>query len=263
MKTHFIALMLLLACSPVLGAEPELKGTPRELTNYLQDIPCTVQIVGEAEVKVQADRAVVTITVATEEKTLQDALLKNQQIRSLISAQLQQKGIAESDIRSDKFSSTPQYGLFGQKVDSYRVDNQVKITLGSEEQFRHVANLVDNHKEINYLGITFEHSNKEQLKLQALRQACQNAQAKRQIYQEQLDVALTPVSFSIPVITGEDKQELYRRYAAKQSAAKTPLSYSAELVAPLPTEIAVEARFDELIFKAQVIVEYRLQTKAL
>src|SRR5690242_12996660 len=64
--------ILILGFAPLVHAEPELKGTPSELGNYLNTIPKTVLVTGEAEVKVPADRALVTLRVRTENHSLQE-----------------------------------------------------------------------------------------------------------------------------------------------------------------------------------------------
>jgi len=79
---HAIFISLGLFLVPRLNAEPELKGSPTELALYLAGLPKTVAVTGESEVKVQADRAVVSLKVTTENRSLQDALRLNGGISS-------------------------------------------------------------------------------------------------------------------------------------------------------------------------------------
>src|SRR5438876_758256 len=67
-----------------LSAEPELKGSPTEVAAYLVTLPKTVSVAGESEIKVQADRAIINLKVTSENKSLQEALRVNQEIRNKI-----------------------------------------------------------------------------------------------------------------------------------------------------------------------------------
>jgi Protein of unknown function (DUF541) len=96
--TIFISFGLLLV--PPLNAEPELKGSPTELAPYLASLPKTVAVMGESEVKVQADRAVVSLKVTTENRSLQDALRFNQEIRNKIMNSLTDSGLATDRVQA-------------------------------------------------------------------------------------------------------------------------------------------------------------------
>src|SRR5437016_3661199 len=68
---------IITSCLPAgcrLFADTEIKGTPTELSNYLTGIPKNVVITGEAEVRVSADKAIVSLKVSTESKALHDTL---------------------------------------------------------------------------------------------------------------------------------------------------------------------------------------------
>src|SRR5580698_8194282 len=74
-------MLVLLVCGFVsfqLHADPELRGSPYELEKFLSGVPKLVTITGESEIKLPADRAVVTLEISTESKYLQDALKSNQ-----------------------------------------------------------------------------------------------------------------------------------------------------------------------------------------
>src|SRR5215475_8225414 len=87
MKTHLLISIVTMSLSLAARAEPELKGTPSELSRYLQDVPIreipkTISIPGEAELRVPADQAVVTLKVTSENKSLHEALRLNQEVRT-------------------------------------------------------------------------------------------------------------------------------------------------------------------------------------
>lgn len=260
MRTYLVVLALVISSSVVL-AEPELKGSPIELANYLTEIPKTVTIPGEAEIKIQADRAQVNLKVVTEDSSLQKAIVENRQVRTKIETQLKEKGVAPENIRSSQFSSTPEYGWFGDKAKTYTVENMVIVTINSEEQFRLIAQLIDQNKEVRYLGMEYEHSDKDALKLKALANACEAVNAKKEIYEKTLNVALKPVSFSQPhVMLGVANDE----YMARNASAGQYLANKVEkMVAPSAPNAPGDApaRFDELVFTAQITVDYQLTGK--
>src|SRR5207249_9341418 len=108
------ALFFLLKGILTLQAEPELKGNATELSQYLANVPKTVLISGEAELRVPADQAVITLKVTTENRSLQEALHLNQDVRNRLSAYLKNHGVPNDRIRPSRFSSTPKFGLFGE-----------------------------------------------------------------------------------------------------------------------------------------------------
>src|SRR6266516_5249588 len=79
----YILILIWLAVAGV-SAEPELRGTPAELTAYLAGLPKMVSVTGESEVKLPADRAVITLKISTESKSLQEALRLNQEMRGRV-----------------------------------------------------------------------------------------------------------------------------------------------------------------------------------
>jgi uncharacterized protein YggE len=129
MKTKIIILATLLATSAALRAEPEIKGTATDLAQFINGVTKTVTVSGESEVRVPAARAVLTLSVITENRMLQEALRANADARSKVAAQLKQQGIAAERVQSSKFSSTPKFGLFGDKAKSYRVENVMRVSV--------------------------------------------------------------------------------------------------------------------------------------
>ena len=179
-----------------VAAETELKGTPDQLTAYLSGLPKLVSIVGESEVKVPSDRAVVTLKISTESKSLQESLRLNQEARGRVAAFLKENGFGTNQVQAARFSSTQKYGIFAEKAKSHRVDNFLKVTVRDEKDFQAVANAVDRWPEVHFLGIDFEHTNKEALKARAQVQACDNASERKKLFEEKLGVKLSPKRFS-------------------------------------------------------------------
>jgi uncharacterized protein YggE len=176
---------------------------------------------------------------------------------------LAERGIPADRVQASKFSSTPKYGLFGEKAKSYRVENVVKISANDEKEFQAVAGLVDTLPEVRYDSIEFEHSNKEELKRQALEQAIDKATEKKRLYEAKLGVKLTPKGFAENAIgVASPLPAAYRSYVGKNysssSSSMTPLPNAAGDVGEGE---AMSNAFAELVYKAQVTVEYAVESK--
>jgi len=255
----FATTVLLFVIVSAAFAEPELRGSPTELTQYLKDIPKTVSVVGTAEVKVQADRAVVSLSVRTEDKLLATALRVNQKLRAEIISSLIQKGLKADQMKASQFSQTPKYGLFGDKAKSYLVENTIKISVHNEKEFQAVAGVVDSVNEVRYLGVEFEQTDKVTYKNKALADACDKASEKKQLLESKFGFKLVAQKMSegVRVTRAGTQLEQIREYENSSRSGKpvgvTSISGSA-------SEVGDEggANFGELIYTAEVTVEYRV-----
>lgn len=264
MKTIKLMIALVVATGTALHAEPEIKGTASELTQYLTAIPRTVLLAGESEIKVPADQAIVSIRVVTEHKSLQEAARANQELRAKMLGTLAGKGIPAERVKASKFASTPKYGVFGEKPKSYRVENIVKITTQDEKEFQTVANLVDATSEFRHEGIEFEHSDKDGLKKKALEQALDKAAEKKRIYESKLGVKLTPKTFEeerIVAVTPLGARRMYAKPAESAAYQDLPSIRKSSTDPVGEAEEGLPTSFDELVFKAQVTVEYAVESK--
>ena len=259
-----IGLCFLAALS--LHAEPELRGSPYDLEKYLSGVPKTVSVTGEGEIKLPADRAVVMLTISTENKSLQEALRLNQESRKKLLSYLAKKGLPLDRMQASKFSSTPKYGWFSDKAKSYLVDNFVKATVQDESEFQALAGAVDMWPEIQYLSIDFEHGNKQALKAQAIAKACDNANEKKKMYEEKFGVQLSVKKFSEGEVeetglvvqhTGDYSSENFSRPARKGFGLSEPRPAGAS---PNSVQEGMSP-FGELTFTARVSVEYSVEQK--
>ncbi len=250
MSRFQLFLSLLLTVAFPLFAEIELNGNPQELTAYLSAIPGTVMIEGKAEKKLPADRAIIQLKITTEEKSMEASLAANRRLREEITVKLLAAGLTTNRIQAAKFSSTPENGFFSDKVRSYKVQNTMKATVVNEAEFRAVAALVDAHKEISYADTEFELSTKKEVEKALLAEACQDAAAKKVIYEAGLNVTLIPVRFHDGTI------QMQRPMLARTAKMASFIMEDAALSAAAPP-----VQFDEMVFNASITVEYRLYAK--
>ena len=259
MKIPLFLVFLLTSLS--LRAETELKGNPNELRAYLAGLPSTVNITGECEVKVVADRAKVTLKVRTENKSLVDSLRMNQEMRGKVAALLKESGVGADQIQAARFSSTQKFGVFSEKAKSYIVDNFLKITVRDEKEFQAVAGAVDRWAEVHFLGIEFEHTGKEAVKARAKAQACDLAEERRKLYEAKFGVKLVAKGFTeatapaTPVnsaVYGSSVGSLSKGYERGTQLPGGNLD---------PTIGESGSPFGELTYTAKVIVSYTVESK--
>lgn len=255
-----IALVSGISCQS--RADTEIKGTPAELAQYLNGVPKTVLVTGEAEARVPAHRAVLILRVRTESRSLQEALHANNDLRGKLAEQLKKQGIGADRIQSSRFSSTPKFGIFGEKAKSYRVENVMRITLQDDKEFQKAAAAVDTWSEVQFGGVEFEYADQEALKQKAISQACDSVNERRKIYEEKFGLKLTPVRFNEgEVIQGERIPARYQPLRTFTGVSSSP-SFS-DTAGPAGAAAAEESisSFGELVYTARVAAEFSAQVK--
>lgn len=249
-----IFVITLSTLASVAIAAPELSGSPQELSSYLIDQRKIVVINANAEKKLEADQAEVAVIVKTEERSLDKALSSNEKIRESIRNTLQQTGISPDDIKSSKFSSTPSYGWFKEKPKSYEISNEMKVTIINESQLRAIAKIVDAESEV-FLGTTeFKDSKKEHHELSTLEMALEKVNAKKTLYEKQLNIALQPmrvINQHVYTVSPQPAPSTLRR--EKMLSSTTAISMEqAPMVRP------TAAGFGSITYSAHASIEYIL-----
>ncbi len=257
MKKMVLVLIVVLCVSGYAFAEPELKGTPTELSGYLVGLPGTTVISGKAEIKAQADKVVVNIEVLTEKESFEKALKKNQEIREKVSKILMGKGIPAENVKTSRFSTIPEYGWLKKKVKKYHISHMVKITITNKGQFQEVAKVVDQTKEVKYKSLTYEHSKKEQFRQEALEKACQAVIRKKGVYENILQVRLTPLNIDSPQLKTRGALRDEGRYSSGMKLSQGVNISSSGMDAL--TEEATE--FGQIIYTATINVKYMVYSK--
>ena len=76
----------------------------------LLDARKIISINGAADEKVEADQAIVALTIKNEARTLDGALQENEKLQAQVKKGLLDGGITADKIKAANFSSTPDYG---------------------------------------------------------------------------------------------------------------------------------------------------------
>lgn len=249
---RILATLVTFTLSGTLYAAPQLSGSPDELSHYLLEQRKIVTLNGSASEEVEADTAIVAITVRTKEPKLNDALQENEKARQAIKDNLQQAGIGADRIRASRFSSTPNYSWFKDKPSSYEISNEVKITINNEAQLRAIARIVDAQKEVLMGGTEFKDSQKESNEQKALQKALASVQAKQKLYEQSLGISLAPVRI---IDQNVYAQALPRIRAQARGYEKRSDNVASMAVSEAPIE-QESADFGAITYSANTAIEF-------
>ena len=194
MKFKIISIALLFAFSA--SAETELKGSPKELKSFLHPQVNTISITESAEEIAFKDEAVISLLVTTEDDKLALSLSKNAKIRSDILSALTANKILLKNIKNSKFSTSPDYGWFGKKPDSYKVANTVTVLIDNETGLQSIAKIVDTYDEVTLLSTQYKHSEKELYKQKVKEKALNKVLKQKEFYAKSLGLKLKAISFT-------------------------------------------------------------------
>lgn len=252
-KRLFVVLMVA-ASLPAL-AEPEIKGNPSELRQFLHPQDEVVTIYGEAEEKAYTDKAVISLVITTEDKLLAASIEANSKLRERVTKQLVKAGIAGDDIKSSKFSTSPQYGWFGKKPDNYKVVNRMAISITDERHLKEVAAIADIHPEIELSNTVFEHTQKDKFKEQVKLKALDNVMKQKAMYERNLGVKLVPVGFKDTKISHVPTQGAAVLEEVVVRGIRAGGYSSKSDYAPAQSR---EASFDEIRYQASISVDFKI-----
>jgi uncharacterized protein YggE len=247
-----ILVCLILIFSGYAYSAPEIKGSPDEVQQYLTDSKLAT-IAGRAREKAYSDKAIISLIVTTEDPKLAVSIDRNTELRTKISKTLAEEGIKPDNIKTSKFSTSPQYGWFGKKPDSYKVINRMAITVFNENQVRQIAQISDENKEIEFGRTVFEHSEKEAFKAKLKKQALEDAMRQKQYYESTLGVKLTPVNFRDNEFIMQDD------HLAEEVVVKARRAVSSYADSAPPS--AVAQTFDEIEYQANISIDFKVGSK--
>jgi len=201
MTNKILLLASALLVSVQVSGAPELKGSPEELRGFLKDPANNVRISGYADDTAYADNARITLIITTESKLLAEAIEANGALRAQIMNEFLGAGVGAEKINTSKFSTSPQFGWFGDKPKSYKVVNRMQVEVSDEKHMRAVALAADNNPEIEFSDIEFEYSGDEAMKKSVLADAMDDLMEKKSYYEERLGLVLKPVKFTAPNVS--------------------------------------------------------------
>jgi len=210
-------------------AQPELKGSPEELRQFLVQKKI-VTLHSLADERAYSDRAVVGLVVTTESKQLSKSMTENRELRKKLAEFLVASGVSLKNIKSSKFSSSPQYGWFGSAPSSYKVINRLSITINDEQHL-------------------------EKVKTKAL----ESILKQKELYETRLGVTLTALNIRDSSIQEQATQGAHVVDQFLQEAISTRVESSSFLSkARGRARWSKEASFDEVKYQANIAVDFKI-----
>lgn len=191
-----------------------------------------IAVSGEADSSVAPDMAVVTLGVATLEKTARAALDGNSQAMSAVLKGLKDQGIADKDLQTSDFSTQPQYvypdNSNGEQkppvLTGYQVSNTLTVRI---RDLKKLGAILDRTVTlgVNQGGdIRFTNDNPEQTIEAARKLAVKNAFAKARTLADAAGVKLGRVIEISEASSQPQPQPLERMSMAKRADAAVPVA---------------------------------------
>jgi uncharacterized protein YggE len=254
-----LIIFLLLCSSSFALSKPELKGSPEELRQFLHPSERIVSLHGQAEEKAYSDRAIISLVITSEDKQLSNSIAANSNLREFIIGQLTSAGIESDSIKSSKFSTSPQYGWFGKKPDSYKVVNRMAITITDESQLKTIASVADSKEQIELSDTSFEHSEADDYKNKVKKLALEKAMVQKAFYESSLGVTLTPVGFRNSQIRFRGTQGARMLDDIVVTASRRGSGKIQEMSLSQPVQQQAPS-FDEIEYEAEIYIDFKIET---
>jgi uncharacterized protein YggE len=258
MTTKISFLVLALLVSVQVSGAPELKGSPEELRGFLKDPANNVRISGYADDTAYADIARITLIITTESKMLAEAIKANGTVRAQIMNEFLGAGIGTDKINTSKFSTSPQFGWFGDKPKSYKVVNRMQIEVSDEKHMRAVALAADNNSEIEFSDIEFEYSGDEEMKKSVLAAAVDDLMEQKSYYEGRLGLILKPVKFTAPNVSAEARGRVRASSPASMRLEEITVTARKSSTSDDFDEAPMLITFDEMDYDAYVTVTFEV-----
>ncbi|GEM_PF-6454400 len=254
-----VSAVILIVVSSSFG-EQQSQGTSSELTNfmrYLQRTSTFTELTGESKVQVQADTAIVEISVITQESSLETCLKRNEETREDITTKLIKAGIPESKINGEKFASI----FKNEKTSQYEGRNLIKVTITSETDFQETAKIIDGQAGVECSAISFKYSKEDEIKSQAANKALADMMKKEEEYENKLGLKLYLRSFSEQTILPQSGQNYnYEKKANSARTGEVQTKFSQASDEPTPTTSEKNAfSFGELVFAVRITGEFEIR----
>lgn len=193
MKAIIVGLSIALSMNA--AAEPEIKGKPSEMAEYLNSIPAKVDIKVKSEKTIKADEALVHFVISSKEDTLKEALEENKNILSTLKKKLKALGITGEAIGSKAYSTLPSYSFYSKKPTSYKASKQISLKVKSEAELIQVLSVMELHENCRFLNVEYKYSKIDETRQELLEENLQKAKKRKELYEKSLEVKLKVHSF--------------------------------------------------------------------
>ncbi|MBV1905139.1 MAG: SIMPL domain-containing protein [Pseudomonadales bacterium] len=238
-------------------AEPEIKGSPQEVRGFLYPNDNVVIISAEAAEKAYSDKAIVSLVITTEHKLLSQAITANSALREKLTVAFIGFGMTADSINSSKFSSSPQYGWFGNKPSSFKIVNRMAISIFNESHLKVIAEAADNHKQVELSDMTFEHTKKDEFNENVKAKALGKIIQQKSFYEKSLGLKLIPIGIRDFKI----RQRATRGAMLIEEVVMTAARFEKDsfISGADRSKTAKAPSFDEVKYEANLSVDFKIE----
>ncbi len=209
-----------------------------------------IQTYGQAELKAQPDLARISLAIGTRNKSADNAVAENAVIANEVKKSLLEAGIPENNIKTGSYQlysyreTAMEQSEINENPIFYQVTNEMIITTGEIDTIGEIIDLAvaSGVNSVNY--INFELTDPQDLILQALQKATQQAFQKAKAIAESINEEIATLA------NLREENTNYQPFRFQDTAMQREISFAS---APTPIEP------DEVSIRASVIAEFYLK----
>jgi len=177
MKKYFLVVITLIASLLIMGA------FTINSTQAINKEATTLTVIGSGVVKVQPDFAIISLSVETKAKEIEDAQSENAEIVQKLIKVFGEQNISEQDIITSWFNIYPEYDYsnYGQKFSGYRVSNQISVKVRDVVNAGKIIDLATMTGANNISGVQFGVEENSRAYDESLKKAVFNAKQKAEV----------------------------------------------------------------------------------
>ncbi len=170
----FVPLVLLSSCTPAVAQVPA--GPPPSPPEEAG----TIQVTGQAQIRVPADRVLISFTVETEGPSAGDATEENANKMERVISAVRGVGISGMEVETYGYSLRPEYqvsreGTGTRTISGYRAQNNIRVTVPEIDAVGDVLDRAVEAGANRVANLQFEASDTRAARLEALQDAVASA----------------------------------------------------------------------------------------
>jgi uncharacterized protein YggE len=233
-----LVLTALSACSPALAQSPPHPAPVHETPEG-----GTLQVSGQAQVQIPAERVTISFSMETESPSAREASALNAERMEEVLEALRRVGGEDTEVETFGYTLTPEYrrptqnNPAGQTISGYRVRNNIRATLDEVEKAGELLDAAISAGANRVLGLAFSAKDIRPARMEALRVAVVRAKEEAQTMADAMGVRLGP---ALEVRSGGSQGGpiiAYRNVAAEMASVRTPIEASEQTVSASVTII--------------------------
>jgi len=216
-------ILLLWACAPVTA-----QSTPTPVPPDAEG--GTLQVSGQAQVQVEADRTVISFAVETEAPSARTASQRNAEMMDSVHRALRGLDIPGLDLETYGYALSPEYRRPEPRetntmvIAGYRVANQIRVTFPGTDRAGEVLDTGIGSGANRVVNLVFQASDTREARLEALRRAVRAARGEAEAMAEAMGVSLGPALEVRGGASGETPRPMAMAYSRAEGAApSTPV----------------------------------------